>query len=262
MQLAGPERAHRRRVLRRDVADVRAEPVPRVERIEPTHDAVTHHLRDDGRGRDRGAARVAVHERPVRRRGAPEPEPVHETRLGRRMQVGEDGPQAREIRAMEPGAVDISDGHDPDADARRAADDAVEELLALLVADLLRVVQARERADTRAAQRGVVEEDPRDDERPGERASARLVCTRDEADAEAAVVCEEALAGRATHRPRIDASPAGARGRAPSSPLSSASSRASPAGRRRRRRPRASRSSASGAGTYARPRRRRTACGR
>ena len=125
---------------------------------------------------------------------------------------------------------------------------------------LLGVVQPRERPYPSAAQRLVVEEHAGDDERACERAASRLVRARDVADAEAPIVCEKPLAARSRHRPRIDASPAGARGRAPSFPLSFASSRASRAGRRRPTPARACRSSASGAGTSARPRRRTTAC--
>ena len=105
-----------------------------------------------------------------------------------------------------------------------------------------------ERTNPCAAQRLVVEKHAGDDERPGERAAARLVRARDVADTEASIVCEKPLAGRSRHPPRIDASSVGARGRAPSFPLSFASSRASRAARRRPSPARASRSWASGAG--------------
>ena len=52
-----------------------------------------------------------------------------------------------------------------------------------------------------AVQRRVVEQHARDDERAGERSPPRLVGTRDEADAETAVVAEEALARWRAHRP-------------------------------------------------------------
>src|SRR5262249_20755710 len=188
-------------------------------------------------------------------------EPVDETGVGGRVKVGEHGPQRREIRAVEAEAVYLGHRDDPDADAGGAARHCMEEPLAILVSDLLRVVQPGERTDTSTTEPPVVEEPPCHDERSGERSAASLVGARDEAHTEAAIVCEEPLAARASHRPRIDASPAGARGRAPSSPLFCASSRASRVGRRRLRRPRASRSSESGAGTYARRPRRTTACG-
>ena len=69
------------------------------------------------------------------------------------------------------------------------------------------------------------------------------------------------LAHRGTEAPVCRASLASTRGRGPSSRLSCASSRALRGARRRQRPTRACRSSASGAGTSARPRRRRTACG-
>ena len=106
MQLRRPERADCLVVRRRDVADVRDESVVRVERVETTHDAVAHDLRHDRRGGDRRAPCVAVDDGAVRRRRRPEPEAVDEAGVGGRMQVGEHGPQASEVRAVQAVAVD------------------------------------------------------------------------------------------------------------------------------------------------------------
>ena len=88
-------------VVGRDVPDVRREPVPRVERVEAAHEAVTRHLGDDRRRGDRGALRVAVDDGGVRRRERAEPEAVDEARLGGRVELGEDGPESPEVRAVE-----------------------------------------------------------------------------------------------------------------------------------------------------------------
>src|SRR6476659_8163081 len=87
-------------------------------------------------------------------------------------------------------------------------DAGVVEALTLGRLDLLGVVQQGKRPDPMSAQRLVVEEHPRDDERAGERAAARLVRARDEADAEPAVVSKQALAGRERHEPE-DSPPRG-----------------------------------------------------
>src|SRR5262245_40752114 len=115
------------------------------------------------------------------------------------MEVGEHRPESREVRAVQPVAVDRPDGHDPNADRRGARSDGLEERLALLDRDLLGVVQPCERAHAGTTQRLIVEEHARDDERPGERATARLVRTRDVADAELAVEPEETLAAGPSH---------------------------------------------------------------
>ena len=134
-------------VAGRDVADVAREPVARIERVQPAHDAVARHLGDDRGGGDRGALGVAVDDRAMLRRERPEPEAVDEAGLRRRREVGEDGAQAPEVRLVEAVPVDVGAGDDADADPRCAADDGAEELLALGGRDLLRVVQRRERAD-------------------------------------------------------------------------------------------------------------------
>jgi hypothetical protein len=54
-----------------------------------------------------------------------------------------------------------------DGDLRRRREHRAEERLPVLRADLLRVVQLRQRADAMVAKRFVVEKDAGDDERPG-----------------------------------------------------------------------------------------------
>jgi hypothetical protein len=75
----------------------------------------------------------------------------------------------------------------------------MEQLLALLVGHLLRVVEAGERPYAVASESAVVEEHARDDERPGERPASSLVRTRHEAHAELPIMCEEPLTARAGH---------------------------------------------------------------
>jgi len=152
---------------RRDVADVRREPVAGIERVHAPHRPVADDLRDD-RGRcDRGAPLVAVDDRHVLGRARPESEAVDEARLGRRFQGTQRPPQPGEIRAVQPLAVDLRVRDHLDRDLRRRREDGPEERLPVLGADLLRVVQLRQRADAMVAQRLVVEEDAGDDERPG-----------------------------------------------------------------------------------------------
>jgi hypothetical protein len=79
----------------------------------------------------------------------------------------------------------------------------VEEALTLLEGDLLGVVQLRKWPHAVAAQRGVVEEDSRGDQRAGERPAARLVGAGHEASAELAVAAEQSLALARRHAPRI-----------------------------------------------------------
>ena len=262
MEARGSEDTNRTRVRGRDVADVRDEAVARIERVEASHHAIPDDLRHDRRRGDRRASRVTVDERSMRRRGCAETEPVDETGVCRRMEISKNGSKRCQIRAVKARTIDLSSGNRANADLRRAADDRMKELLPLFVADLLGVVQSRQRPDLRTAECLVVEQHSGDHERPRERATTRLIRACDVANTEAAIVCEEPLAARTSHAARIDASSAGARGRAPFFPLSSASSRALRGGRRRRSSTRASRSSANGAETSARPRRRTTACAR
>src|SRR5204862_2311091 len=82
VDLAGTDRPHDRAVCRRDVPDVRAEAVRGIERIGGEHVAVAGLLRDDRRGRDRGALLVTVDDGAVLGCGRPEPEAVDETDVG------------------------------------------------------------------------------------------------------------------------------------------------------------------------------------
>ncbi len=97
--------------------------------------------------------------------------------------------------------VDLGRGDDAQRDPRRCRDDGVVEPFALGRLDLLGVVQEGKRANAVSAQRPVVEQHAGDDEGAGERAAARLVRARDEADAEPTVVSKQALAGRERHVP-------------------------------------------------------------
>ncbi len=199
MDVRRAEGPNRRGVRRRDVPDVRHEPIARVERVEPSHHPIPDDLRDDRSRSDRGAPRVAVDDRPMGRRCRTKPEPVDETRVSRRGQIRENGAQRGEIRPMEARPVDLESGHDADADLRSAPQDCFEQRLALFLRDLLRVIESRERTHPRTAQRFVVEKNAGDDERTGKRAASRLVRPRDVANAEASVVCEEPLAAGTSH---------------------------------------------------------------
>ncbi len=100
---------------------------------------------------------------------------------------------------MEPVPIDLAVRNHADADRRRARSDGLEQELALLDGDLLRVVQRREGPDARPAQLLVVEEHTSDDERARERPAACLVRSSDEARAELAIEPEETLAGGSSH---------------------------------------------------------------
>ena len=75
--------------------------------------------------------------------------------------------QPGEVRAVQPFAVDLRGRDHLDGDLRRAGEHGPEERLPVLGADLLRVVQLRERPNAMVAQRFVVEKNAGDDERPG-----------------------------------------------------------------------------------------------
>ena len=68
---------------------------------------------------------------------------------------------------MKPLAVDLRVGDHLHGDLRRRGEHRSEERLAILRADLLRVVQLRERANAMVPQRFVVEENSCDDEGAG-----------------------------------------------------------------------------------------------
>jgi hypothetical protein len=76
-------------------------------------------------------------------------------------------PKPREIRTVQPLAVDLSVRDHLDRDLRRRREHGPEERLPVLGADLLRVVQMGQRANAVVAQRLVVEKDACDDERAG-----------------------------------------------------------------------------------------------
>ena len=150
MEIRRAEYANRPRVRRSDVADVGDEAVAWIEGVEPAHHAIPYDFRHDGGGRDRGAPRVAVDECTMRRRSRTEAKTVDEARLCGRMEIGENGAERCEVRAVKAGTVDLPRGDDANADLRGAAHHRVEELLALFVTDLLRVVQPGERANSGA----------------------------------------------------------------------------------------------------------------
>ena len=199
MELGGAEGPNRAVVGGRDVAHVRDEAVVRKECVEPPHHPVADDLCDDRRGRDGSAPRVSVDDRPVRRRGRPEAEAVDKACLGGWMEICEHGPETGEIRAVEAVPVDRANRNDADADRGRAGRDRLEERLALLHGDLLRVVQRRERPHASPAQLLVVEEDARDDEGAGERSASGLVGPGDEANVELPIEPEKSLAAGSSH---------------------------------------------------------------
>ncbi len=199
MEARRAEHTNRTRVGGRDVADVRREAVARVESVEAPHHSVPDHLRHDRGGRDGRTASVTVDERSMRWCSRAETEPVDETGVCGRMEVGEHRSQRRQIGAVEPGAIDLGSGDHADADPRRTADDRVEELLAFFVPYLFGVVQSRQRPNPHTAQILKVEEDPSDHERSGKGAATRLIRACDVADAEAPIVGEKPLTARAGH---------------------------------------------------------------
>ena len=118
----GPRSRTSRRVARRDVADVRREAVVR-DRARPSGAS-------SGRGRPSRRSTPPRSPRSSRRRrrprvcsGAerPEPEAVDEARLGGRRERVQRTSAAREVRAVQPGAVDLAGRDDAHGDPRRAA---------------------------------------------------------------------------------------------------------------------------------------------
>ena len=101
---------------------------------------------------------------------------------------------------MQPARSISLEGMTRTAIARRGCEDGMEEALALLRLDLLRVVQAGERPDAVPAQRAVVEQDAGDDERPGERPSPASSAPATNRASEAPVEAEQPLSGRERHR--------------------------------------------------------------
>ena len=187
----------------RDVADVRREAVVRIEGVQATHGPVANDLRDDRCGGDCGASLVAVHDRLVLGRQRSEPKTVYKAGLSGRAEGGERLTEPPQVRLVQPVAVDRPGGDDADRDSCRAARDGAEEHLTALFGHLLRVVQEGEWANAVVAQLLVVEENTRDDQRPGEAPATGLIRTRNEPRTEASVESEQLLAGSA-HHPRID----------------------------------------------------------
>ena len=170
MDLAGPALANDGGVRRRDVADVRAEAVVRVERVEPAHVAVARHLRDDRRGRDRGALRVAVDDRAVRRRRRAEPEAVDEADLRGRRSAASAARSPRRFERCRP-SRSIRRREDVHRDPLAQASTARKSSLARRRASTcFESFRPRQRPHAVVAQAVVVEQHARDDERPGERA--------------------------------------------------------------------------------------------
>jgi hypothetical protein len=134
-----------------DVSDVRGEAVAGIERVEPPHRSVADDLGHDGGRCDRGAPLVAVDDRHVLWSTGPEAETVDEAGLGRRGKRMQGPPQAREIRAVQALSIDLGRRDRLHRDLCRAAKHGAEELLSLLRAHLLRVVQKGERPDAMIA---------------------------------------------------------------------------------------------------------------
>jgi len=168
MDVARPMLADEARVARRDVADVRREPVARIERVHPKHRPVADYLRHDRGRRDRRTPLVAIDDRHMLRRRGPETESVHKARLGWRRQRVQRATKAVQVRSVQPRAVDLARRDDLHGDSGRAVENCAKQLLPILARDLLRVVQLRERANAMVAQRVVIEQNARDDERAGE----------------------------------------------------------------------------------------------
>ena len=94
---------------------------------------------------------------------------------------------------MKAAGVDPAGAANRDRDPRRRPHHHRIELLALLGAAHLRVVQIRERAPVAAAQGAVVDQHRCGDQRPCQRAAPRLVGAGDEARSERAVEAEQPL---------------------------------------------------------------------
>ena len=189
------------RVLRRDVADVRREPIVREQRVHPPHRAIPHDLRHDGCGGDRSAALVPVDDGQVLRRRRPEPEAVDEASLGRRRQCAQAGSHRLQVRPVETRSVDLRGRDDPHRERRRAAHYPAENLLPLARRQLLGVVEPRKRANAMIPKALVVEEHSGDYEWPGQTAASGLVHARDETEPELPVELKEAPSPSPRARP-------------------------------------------------------------
>ena len=80
----------------------------RIEGIEPTHRAVSHHLGDHRGGGDGRALLVSVDDRPMRRGRRAEPEAVDEAYVGSRADRSQRRRKRPQVGTVEPGAVDLA----------------------------------------------------------------------------------------------------------------------------------------------------------
>ena len=80
------------------------------------------------------------------------------------MELGQDAPEAPEVRPVEPTGVDLVRRDDSHGHPGRAPEHRVVEALALGRVDLLGVVEERERPDAVTPERLVVEQHAGDDE--------------------------------------------------------------------------------------------------
>src|SRR5581483_2157024 len=144
-------------------------------------------------------------------RRRPELEAVDETRVGGAARV-QRGAQTREVRPVQPVAVDDVRREDVDGDARGAADHRAVQLVARLRIDLLRVVEERERPDAVVTQPAVVQQHAGNNERACERPAAGLVRAGDQAHAEPPVERQQ-LRSRSLRGHAASIAPAPARSR-------------------------------------------------
>ena len=201
----------------RRISHVPIEPVVRPPLGHGTrHQAITHRLRDDGRGGDRGRCAVPADDRPVvgsRRRKS---EAVHQADVRGTRERREAAGEEVEVRPVQAGPVDRPGPGDANDDLVGMGQDRGGHLLPCPCCQLLRIVQRREVAARRTAERMGIERDSCRNEWAGQAAAARFVGPGDDPHAERAVEPEEPRAGRRTTRApayaRHDAS--GRRGRA------------------------------------------------
>jgi hypothetical protein len=187
----------RRPVLGGGVADVGGELPPGVTRLHPLHEAVARDLGDHRRRGDRGAHRVAAHDRALLEARRRDWEAVGQAQAAVAAHARENVAQRGQVRLVEPTLVDAAHAPRRHRDARGGAEHARVERLAHLGRVLLGVVQLRQGAQVAQGQRLVVEQDRRGDERACEAAAAGLVGAGHEPGAESAVEPEEARARRA-----------------------------------------------------------------
>ena len=119
----------------------------RIEGSQPPHRPVADNLGDDGCGRDRRALLVAVDDRSMLGRRRPEPEAVDETDLCGRRELPEDRPHRGEVRTVKAVGVDLPRGDRAHRHLLGTGKDAAKETLPVGRAELLGVVQQRQRPD-------------------------------------------------------------------------------------------------------------------